>query len=326
MDEKYLKIIRKQQELISLLLNLDNDEINENPVETSINDTTFNDTALIQEEQSEFELVENHEVKCDIEGFTKWLKKKGRSNNCIDTYVRGIELFYRQHQKMTIETLTEYEEEINSKFSPKTVNLRIAGMQAYFKYTGFKGIEFRRAKIQQKTYCDNAVNETQYNQLVDYLFENNYITIWKAVLVIGNTGVRVSELISLKTEYLDKGFADITGKGNKTRRIYFPKNLVKKIKPYCNGKYIVENRYGQQLTSRGISSQLQRYGIKAGLPKEVLHPHSFRHFFAKQFMKKNDDITLLGDLLGHSNISTTAIYTRLTTEEQKEQMNKLVNW
>lgn len=80
------------------------------------------------------------------------------------------------------------------------------------------------------------------------------------------------------------------------------------------------------MTSRGVSSLLIKAAPKAGVPKEVMHPHSFRHFFAKEFLKQNNDITLLGDLLGHSDISTTAIYTRLTSEEQAQQINEVVGW
>jgi site-specific recombinase XerC len=57
-----------------------------------------------------------------------------------------------------------------------------------------------------------------------------------------------------------------------------------------------------------------------------MHPHSFRHYFAKQFMKKSNNITLLGDLLGHSDLATTAIYTRQTAEEQKKGVDKIIDW
>ena len=56
-----------------------------------------------------------------------------------------------------------------------------------------------------------------------------------------------------------------------------------------------------------------------------MHPHSFRHFFAIEFLKKNNDITLLADLLGHSNLDTTKIYLRRTEEEQRKIINN-INW
>ena len=317
-EDLYFEIIKKQQELINLMLRVgiaDNQSIQvDDRLETDVND--MQEIVLSDDKQK---------IECDLDGFKKWLENKGRSDNCVDTYVRGVELFYRKYKVMNVVNLTEYEKEINSKFSPKTVNLRIAGMTSYFRYTGFTGYEFRRAKEQKRTFCNNAINEEQYNQLIDWAKDNS-IKAWLIAKVIAGTGVRVSELIGLETKDLDRGYADIIGKGNKQRRIYFPNKLVEEIKDKCGKEYIVENRYGAQMTTRGVSQLLKNAGEKAGIPKEVMHPHSFRHFFAKQFLKEKNDISLLGDLLGHSDISTTAIYTRLTSEEQKEQINKLVNW
>ena len=317
-EDLYFEIIKKQQELINLMLRVgiaDNQTIQvDNRLETDVND--MQEIVLSDDKQKN---------ECDLDGFKKWLENKGRSDNCVDTYVRGVELFYRKYKVMNVVNLTEYEKEINSKFSPKTVNLRIAGMTSYFRYTGFTGYEFRRAKEQKRTFCNNAINEEQYNKLIDWAKDNS-IKAWLIAKVIAGTGVRVSELIGLETKDLDRGYADIIGKGNKQRRIYFPNKLVEEIKDKCGKEYVVENRYGAQMTTRGVSQLLKNAGEKAGIPKEVMHPHSFRHFFAKQFLKEKNDISLLGDLLGHSDISTTAIYTRLTSEEQKEQINKLVNW
>lgn len=317
-EDLYFEIIKKQQELINLMLRVgiaDNRTTQvDNRLETNVND--MQEIVLSDDKQKN---------ECDLDGFKKWLENKGRSDNCVDTYVRGVELFYRKYKVMNVVNLTEYEKEINSKFSPKTVNLRIAGMTSYFRYTGFTGYEFRRAKEQKRTFCNNAINEEQYNKLIDWAKDNS-IKAWLIAKVIAGTGVRVSELIGLKTKDLDRGYADIIGKGNKQRRIYFPNKLVEEIKDKCGKEYVVENRYGAQMTTRGVSQLLKNAGEKAGIPKEVMHPHSFRHFFAKQFLKEKNDISLLGDLLGHSDISTTAIYTRLTSEEQKEQINKLVNW
>ena len=145
--------------------------------------------------------------------------------------------------------------------------------------------------------------------------------VWLICKVIANTGVRASELINLKTEEIGKGFADIVGKGSKTRRIYFTNALLDEIKGLCGSVYVIENRYGQQMSTRGVAQILITAGEKSGVPKEVMHPHSFRHFFAKQFLKNKQDVTLLGDLLGHSNI-----YTRMTSQEQQDEIEKIVGW
>lgn len=304
-EELLLKIIQNQQEIIDLLQS-----------ELKISNAASSNVESITIFQKSDK---------DIESFKKHLINKGRSENCIDTYVKGVELFFRQYATLNSENLSKYEQELKNKWKPKTVNLRICGMTAYMEYVGFKDYQFHRAKEQKRTFCDNAINKEQYEHLISWAKDNSQ-KVWLITKVIASTGVRVSELVNLKTAMLEQGYADIIGKGNKQRRIYFPDRLIKDIKNYCGKTYIIENRFGGQMTSRGVSSLLIKAAPKAGVPKEVMHPHSFRHFFAKEFLKQNNDITLLGDLLGHSDISTTAIYTRLTSEEQAQQINEVVGW
>lgn len=77
---------------------------------------------------------------------------------------------------------------------------------------------------------------------------------------------------------------------------------------------------------RGISQQLKNYANKYGLNPKVVYPHSFRHLFAKNFLDKYNDISLLADLMGHESIETTRIYLRKTASEQQEIVDKIVTW
>lgn len=308
-NDLYLEIIKKQQELINLMLQAGiGNVVQTTPIVAEINKSNGNE-----------------ELKCDLDGFSLWLKRKEMSENCINNYLQTVDLFFREYKVMNEETLAKYEIDLKERWKPKTVNLRIAGMTKYFKYLGYNDFEFVRAKEQKKTFCDNAINEEQYETLMNWAKSNNE-KVWLICKVIANTGVRVSELINLKTEEIGKGFADIVGKGSKTRRIYFTNTLLDEIKDLCGSVYVIENRYGKQMSTRGVSQLLITAGEKSGVPKEVMHPHSFRHFFAKQFLKNKQDVTLLGDLLGHSNISTTAIYTRMTSQEQQDEIEKIVGW
>lgn len=308
-DALYLEIIKKQQELINLMLQAGIGGASQSmPVVEISND-----------------VKDCTELKCDLDGFSLWLKRKGMSENCINNYLQTVDLFFREYKAMNEKTLARYEIDLKERWKPKTVNLRIAGMTKYFKYINYNGFEFVRAKEQKKTFCDTAIDEEQYETLMNWAKENNN-KVWLICKVIANTGVRVSELINLKTAEISKGYTDIVGKGNKTRRIYFTKTLLDEIKDLCGSEYIIENRYGKQMSTRGVAQLLITAGEKSGVPKEVMHPHSFRHFFAKQFLKNKQDVTLLGDLLGHSNISTTAIYTRMTSQEQQDEIEKIVGW
>ncbi len=90
--------------------------------------------------------------------------------------------------------------------------------------------------------------------------------------------------------------------------------------------YLFLNKYGEQITPRGIAQQLKNYANKYGLDTKIVYPHSFRHMYAKRFLEKFNDISLLADLMGHESIETTRIYLRRTSTEQQNIVNKIVTW
>ena len=140
-----------------------------------------------------------------------------------------------------------------------------------------------------------------------------------------------SELIQIKIEHVELGYFDLYTKGGKLRRLYIPKKLRTETLEWLedtnrSSGYLFLNRYGERITTRGISQQLKNYADKYGLDKKVVYPHSFRHRYAKNFLEKYNDIALLADLMGHESIETTRIYLRRTASEQQELVDKIVTW
>ena len=86
------------------------------------------------------------------------------------------------------------------------------------------------------------------------------------------------------------------------------------------------NRFGERITTRGVAHQLKSFATKYGINPDVVYPHSFRHRFAKNFLEKYNDISLLADLMGHESIETTRIYLRKTSLEQQTIVDRVVTW
>lgn len=148
---------------------------------------------------------------------------------------------------------------------------------------------------------------------------------------MGATGARVSELIKFKVENVYMGYVDLYTKGGKLRRIYMPTKLQNEAIKWVESEnrksgFLFLNRFGEQITTRGISAQIKRYAQKYKLDSKVVYPHSFRHRYAKNFLDKYNDIAMLADLMGHENIETTRIYLKRTSNEQHEIVRKIVNW
>ena len=71
---------------------------------------------------------------------------------------------------------------------------------------------------------------------------------------------------------------------------------------------------------------LKKMADKYGIDRSVMHPHGFRHFYAKQFLKRSQDIVFLADLMGHDSLDTTRIYLRKTAAEQAEEVDRIITW
>ena len=116
----------------------------------------------------------------------------------------------------------------------------------------------------------------------------------------------------------------------KIRRIYIPNLFLNEADEYYSNfepdDYLAVGRDGGQITTRGVSQMLVTFAARYGIDKKVMHPHSFRHMFAVEFLKRNNNLSLLADVLGHSSVSTTAIYTRMTKEQQQNEIDQTVNW
>lgn len=148
---------------------------------------------------------------------------------------------------------------------------------------------------------------------------------------MGGTGARVSELLQMKVEHVRAGYVDLYTKGGIVRRIYIPDKLRKEAEQWLRKEgidsgYLFRNRYGEPLEPECQSTRGKGFAHQFGLDPKVVHPHAFRHRFAKNFLEKCNDISFLVDLLGHESIETTRIYLRRTTTEQREVFDRIVNW
>jgi integrase/recombinase XerD len=143
------------------------------------------------------------------------------------------------------------------------------------------------------------------------------------------TGIRVTELISLDLEHIhiDNGFIRCYGKGKKERMVPLGDVAARCLQEYLdrgrpklmrdrNQAFFV-NQHGRRLTRQGFWKILRKYAKSAGITKEV-SPHTIRHSFATHLLENGADIRSVQEMLGHSDISTTQIYTHLTKNKLKE--------
>ncbi len=266
-----------------------------------------------------------------LQDFEQFLKRSNLSANTIESYVWTVEWFTGHYGEVNEKNLLEYKGYLVENFKPKTVNLRIQGMNKYLAFNGQEKLQLKAVKIQQKNFLENVISNADYQFLKKKLRTDGNMEWYFVVWYLAATGARVSELIQIKVEHVTAGYFDLYTKGGKLRRLYIPKKLREETIKWLEAQdrssgYLFLNRYGQRITTRGISQQLKNYANKYGLDSKVVYPHSFRHRYAKNFLEKYNDIALLADLMGHESIETTRIYLRRTASEQQALVDKIVTW
>lgn len=266
-----------------------------------------------------------------IETFESLLVQSNMAKNTVTAYLYAVKEYNKRHKELNKRNLLIYKTYLIESYKPKTVNLRIQAINKYLEYMGKQKLRLKSVKVQQRSYLENVITNADYIFLKKKLKKENNLLWYFVVRFLAATGARVSELIQLKIEHIYLGYYDIYTKGGKIRRIYIPKVLknetIKWIEEHDRvSGYLFLNRYGERITTRGIAQQLKNYALKYGLNEKVVYPHSFRHRFAKNFLEKFNDISLLADLMGHESIETTRIYLRRSSSEQQAIIDKIITW
>jgi integrase/recombinase XerD len=266
-----------------------------------------------------------------VEKFKDFLVQSNIAENTITAYIYAVEDFRSKYKELSKRNLLLYKTYLIETFKPKTVNLRIQALNKYLDFVHKPKLRLKSVKVQQRTYLENVISNADYIFLKNKLKKERNKEWYFVVRFLAATGARVSELVQLKVEHVNVGYYDIYTKGGKIRRLFIPRKLREEALAWLSaGKresgYLFLNRFGERITTRGIAQQLKNFAVKYGLNSKVVYPHSFRHRYAKNFLEKFNDISLLADLMGHESIETTRIYLRRTATEQQEIVDKVITW
>lgn len=263
--------------------------------------------------------------------FDTFLRRENLSENTIAAYSYTVKDFYSREKELNKRRLLSYKTYLMENFKPKTVNLRIQALNKYLDFANQSKLRLKSVKVQQKTYLENVISDADYTFLKNCLSKEPNREWYFIVRFLAATGARVGELVQIKAEHVHAGYIDIYGKGGKYRRIFIPRKLRLEAEEWLvqegrKSGYLFINRFGERITTRGVAHQLKTFAHKYGINPDVVYPHSFRHRFAKNFLEKYNDISLLADLMGHESIETTRIYLRKTSLEQQTIVDRVVTW
>ncbi len=263
-----------------------------------------------------------------VKEFKLYLIDLERSENTIDSYMRSVGIFFERYDEVNKENMLDFKKWQLEKWKPKTAHNRVVAMNQYCIFIKHPEYCVKGIKIHGSTSIENVITLEEYHRLLDSLQRDGDEKGYWMIKFLAKTGARVSEFVKLTKESLEIGYCEMWTKG-KIRRIYIPQSLIEESKWYFSeqdNKWLFPNRYGEQMTDRGVAQKIKNYAKRYGIRSEVAHPHSFRHLYAIEFLQHNSNIALLADLMGHSSLNTTSIYLKLSKEEQMKQFNEASNW
>lgn len=272
----------------------------------------------------------------EIQEFIEGEKKKGTTMATLDKYIRDINKFIEFTKLKTDNDLSSLEVETISnifsmyieslekeKYKPTTINGKIIIINKYLKFLGI-GCRHNYIKIQKKMYIENVITPGDYIRLLENCKDNKRDEI--ILKTLANTGLRVSELISLNIHDVYRKEILVKGKGGKYREIILAPQLRELLSTYID-QYRLNTDSEKlftgirgALTRTSINKIISKYAKKSHVKKVKAHPHSFRHFFGKRLAERGESLDLIQTYLGHSNISTTAIYTKRSKEELERSL------
>lgn len=265
------------------------------------------------------------------EKFRHWLTEERMSANTIRAYMNAVITYYNIYgAEINDDNLNKYQRYLEQHYRPKTVNLRIIAFNKFLAFSGHKQ-KLRLIKCQQQNFLEDVISYSDYLRFKACLSEETDQKWFFIVWTLASTGVRISELVQLRVEHVFEGMLDLQSKGCKVRRIYIPRTLRLQMTKWLKEQNrqsgpLFLNADGEAISIRGITKGLERHACRYGLNKHLVHPHSFRHLFAKKFLETKNDLTMLADLLGHESLDTTKIYLRMTSQEQRNIIDTLVEW
>lgn len=272
-----------------------------------------------------------------VNKFINHIESKNYSDKTLLSYINDLYYFYmfikKDLDKVNDEDIRDYLEYLNlQKEKSSSIRRKISSLKSFYKFL------YKNDYIDKKNYPLSKVSLPKlekklpkfiyYNDLLEIINESNNskdnIRDRLIIEMLYATGVRVSELINIKVSDIDFNNRRIIvcGKGNKERIVYYGEYAEEVLKEYLNvhirkSDYLFANTKGDKLTDRGVRYIIDKIMNKLSVKVHVT-PHVLRHTFATDMLNNGCDIKVVQELLGHSSLKATEIYTHVTNERLKE--------
>ncbi len=265
-----------------------------------------------------------------LKAFKLYLENEEKSTSTVKKYVRDVTTFsaWLNGRYVDKSAVIEYKRYLTENHAPASVNAALTSINCFFTYNEWFDCKAKALKIQRQIYAsrEKELTKAEYQRLLDAAKRKSE-RLYYLMQTICSTGIRVSELEFITVEAVRSGEADISCKG-KRRKVWLPRQLCRMLKEYIKKRNIKRGsvfitKTGKPLDRSNIWTEMKKLCKNAGVLREKVFPHNLRHLFARAYYAAQKDIVRLADILGHSSINTTRIYTMESGEVHRRQIQKL---
>lgn len=264
--------------------------------------------------------------------FAAALREEEKSQTTIKKYLRDVKAFIDytgQNVSITKSQVIQYKQHLMESYAAISVNSMLVALNRFFKINGWYDCIVRSLKIQNEAFRaqKRELNREEYIRLLNTAKRKGKQRLYLVMETICATGIRVSELRFITFEAVQAGSARVNLKG-KIRTVILPGKLCRKLKKYCKIRGIKSGsifitRYGRSLDRSNILHEMKALCKEACVERTKVFPHNLRHLFAVTYYQIEKDLSHLADLLGHCNVNTTRIYTRISCDQQKKRVEAM---
>ena len=264
-----------------------------------------------------------------LEALRLYLIESEKSPLTIEKYVRDVRYFLawlgeRELQKSEV---LAYKAHLVEHYAAASVNSMLSSLAGWLRFIGRSDCCVKTLKLQRTAFCteDRELTRAEYVRLLQAAKNDHRLAL--LMQTIAATGIRVSEHRFITTEAVRRGKAEVRCKG-KIRTILLPKKLCKALLTYARQRGIRSGsifigRSGKPLDRSRIWAQMKKLCEAAKVLAEKVFPHNLRHLFARTFYSMEKDVVRLADILGHSSINTTRVYTIESGSVHRRQIEKI---
>ena len=266
-----------------------------------------------------------------IEKYLTHLRELERSPLTISKYAHDLNalLTYLGDMPLTKAALIGWKEQLSTALAPTSINSMLVAANGFLQFFGWQELKVNLLKIQRTVFIDEEkeLTRTEYERLVRAAERQENERLSLVVQTICATGIRVSELRFITAEAVQCGRAEISNKG-KRRIVFLPAALRKLLAAYLRKQRkisgpVFTTRSGEPLDRSNIWRDMKALCQSAGVDPKKVFPHNLRHLFARTFYSIDHDLSRLADILGHSSITTTRIYTAECGAVHAQQVDRL---